>query len=321
MNEATIVQRITELKKHNSNITWSEIQETLEQEFSTRWNSPLALRAWWRRRKDRLGSCTPNDVVVPPALPTSFDRPLTLEAKTTLVIADIHVPYHDQGLIDSILRRHGDEIEQIVIAGDLFDFSQISRHPRDTHQPKIETELTLAGKLLAVLASFAPVYVCQGNHDERFALKLDTPVPLRRLVYAAIGDSFLHHKIVVTDYDFVRIGDNYIVGHLSQISRKAGAIAAQIADTRKRHVLAGHDHIRGVVVSKLGWVGASIGCVADYKKFWYSERRLSTFREMQQGYAIIYNDHEFSVFDPAGVVCFKRYVSDGFVYHSWRYDE
>lgn len=347
MNETAIVERITELKRLHPAITWEEIQRQLEAECAMRWNSPMALRAWWRRRKDRvhfthtqrdadatvaqrtqlrdaamrdaaMRETRESDLVrIPEPLPKPFHEPLRIPFQRTLVIADVHAPFHDKSFLVQLLTKHRGEYDQIVVAGDVFDFAQISRFPRDWNVPRLETELAMAGEVLLALAKTAPVYICNGNHDERVAVKLDAALTLQRLIYAALGQKQPRYQITVSEYDYIEIGETFVIGHLSQSHKQPGKLAATIAKQRQRHVLVGHDHLLGVVQNDQ-WLGASIGCIADPQKFWYSERRLNTYAPMQQGYALLRAEDEFDVFNRFSEPVFRRYRYLGNMYNSWK---
>lgn len=346
----TILQRIADLKQNNPTITWARIKDILERETSLRWSSPEALRSWWRRQRHNYrhdDDLEPRDVPpsrtyvaaahetaqnrpvqngdtstsfarIPQPLPKPFHEPMRLPMMRALVIADIHAPFHDKQFLDALLYLHGAEVDAIIIAGDLFDFAQISRHPRDWNVPRLETEMALAGKVLLALAQIAPLYLCNGNHDERMAVKLNAALTLQRLIYASLGGETPKNTITVTEYDYIDVGNTFTVGHLSQFHKRPGALAATIADMHQRHVLVGHDHLLGAQLSKSGkWVGASIGCIAQPDLFWYSERRLNTYAPMAQGYAIIRAEHEVDIYNNAHVPIFRRYrVADKY-YNSW----
>jgi hypothetical protein len=175
----------------------------------------------------------------------------------------------------------------------------------------------MAGEVLLALAKTAPVYVCNGNHDERVAVKLDADLTLQRLIYAALGNKQPRYQITVSEYDYIEIGETFVIGHLSQSHKQPGKLAAMIAKQRQRHVLVGHDHLLGVVQNDQ-WLGASIGCIADPQKFWYSERRLNTYAPMQQGYALLRAEDEFDVCNRFSEPVFRRYRYLGNMYNSWK---
>src|SRR5690349_19745416 len=77
----------------------------------------LALRKF---RKERSGR-------IPAAAPSLFAPELQLEQRNTLVIADLHAPYHNKRLLDTAIRlARAANVVEVDIAGDLHDFNSLS---------------------------------------------------------------------------------------------------------------------------------------------------------------------------------------------------
>ena len=252
---------------------------------------------------------------VPISLPMLFDAPLKLDKTATLVLADLHCPYHHGAALQAALKTAQDySVAQIVIAGDLLDLDVLSKHSKAHNIARLEAELEITGQILLYLSAFAPVYICQGNHDARFFDKLDTQLSFQRLISAALNGRSSQNAIKTTDRDYLFIGDHFMAGHLDKFSSTAGKNAYAAAQKFNRHVLAGHDHVTGVykVNPSAKYMGASIGCMADSSKFWYSERRMNAMPFMQRGYAVISNSSEddFYLFDQNHACYFER--SHGF---------
>lgn len=337
---------ITDNKAVVPDVSWHTLNTMLQSATSKpddyrAFKSGEALRSWYRRQKSKRSEITnPFDALVkslsamgnalghgissgissgyaipdttsyspiPESMPSAFEAPLQLQAIPTLVLADLHVPYHDHVFIRGILERYSPQ--QIIIAGDLFDFDSLSRHSKAHHVQSLETELELAGSLLQYLAQYAPLYICSGNHDERLSVKLDSIVTFKRLISAALNGRTTEHPITVTDRDFMLVGESYIVGHLDKYSLTPGKLAYGIAQKHKRHALVGHDHLVGVYGNSQ-YMGASIGMCASADRFWYSERRLTTMPVMQQGYAFIVDDDTFELMNAEHKVYFRRYLGD-----------
>jgi predicted phosphodiesterase len=291
-----MITRIQELMHAKPTYTWSWLQDVLADEFPNErtFTSSQALRSWYRRNSVKVSA--------PLAMPKQFEEVYTLPSARTLVLADLHCPYHDKAYLEAVVAQAEDRlegIEQIVIAGDLFDFDNLSQYPKDHHSARLDTELELAGSVLIYLTQYAPVCIMMGNHDNRLAKKLDAALSYQRIISAALNGKEPLEEIKVTNRDYIYLGDYFVIGHLSQYSTTPGKIAAQIAKKYKRHALVGHDHLCGAFVEKNeNFVGASIGCIADTSSFWYAERRLTTMPMMQQGYALIYGPRDtFSLYN------------------------
>jgi len=62
--------------------------------------------------------------------------------KNVLIISDLHMPYHDDDALFAALEYgHEQNVDTIIINGDLFDFSQISRHEKDPRKRSVKYEL------------------------------------------------------------------------------------------------------------------------------------------------------------------------------------
>jgi predicted phosphodiesterase len=307
-----MIDRIEQIKTAG-NYTWKMIAGILENEYGKSFSSDEACRSWYRRNKNGANDSVKDmQLKVPVAAPKTFGEVLQLPGnKATLVLADIHAPYHDEqfivGAVENALESFY-ELEQIIIAGDLFDLSGLSRFPKDSHTARLDTELQTAGSILLYLAEYAPVFVCVGNHDTRLKVRLDSPLSFERVISAALNGRKPKNQITVTDREYMFVGSKFVVGHLSNYSTTAGKLAYGIAQRYKRHALVGHDHLSGVFGSLHSqYLGASIGCSAKTDAFWYSESKLNTLPPMQQGYALINGtDDSFSLFNGAHQEYFTR---------------
>lgn len=307
---------ITTQKATYPSIAWYEINQKLQAmdvkpEGYRDFSSGEALRSWYRRERQKVNTVEETnklDVSIPVGIPAPFDEPLFMSMAITLVIADLHCPFHDEFFIRELLERVQDQyytIDQIVIAGDLFDFDQISRHSKDHNMPRLETEMEIAGSMLLSLANIAPVYLCSGNHDNRVSSKLDTGFSLKRLINSALNGRTPKHTITTTNREYLFLGNSFVIGHLSKYSTSAGKIAQNIAQKYQRHALVGHDHIAGVG-GNTKYIGASIGCCASTEKFWYSESKLTTFPPSQKGYAVISAEDQFTLYNEHHEPYFER---------------
>lgn len=261
---------------------------------------------------------------VPVAVPMPFDPVITLDNVATLLMSDLHCPYHHEdfirGAVDNALYNFH-EFGQIVIGGDLLDLDALSRYSKAHNIARLETELEITGRMLLYLAEFAPVYITQGNHDARFFDKLDTQLSFKRLISAALNGRQPKNTITTTDRDYVFIGDHFVVGHVDRFSAIPGKTAHAIAQKYKRHALVGHDHIVGAYTGEPNaqYIGASIGCMADSSKFWYSERRLNSTPFMRRGYALLYGSGDgFTLYNDEHIAYFERMPFDGTMFNCFR---
>ena len=109
-----------------------------------------------------------------PASRAATWEPHPLTARRTLVLSDIHIPFHDSAAIMAIVRhargwlRPGDAI---LLNGDICDFFSISRFDKNPTKSSLKTEIDLTRAFLGWLRGQFPR--CElifkfGNHDEWF---------------------------------------------------------------------------------------------------------------------------------------------------------
>ena len=122
-----------------------------------------------------------------PRMPTSAAAewaPVHVPAscKSTLILADAHVPYHDEAAIDIALRhsRENHDIDSIIYNGDTHDCYHLSRFEKDPETRSFPEELENTKALLDYVgATVKPkwtAYKC-GNHEARFESYLRIKAP------------------------------------------------------------------------------------------------------------------------------------------------
>ena len=108
-------------------------------------------------------------------IPQSIANPLKtfqMPQGKTLLLADIHFPYHDDEALACAL-NHGDSIEPdtIYMNGDCMDFFSISRWDKNPEERNLPRELQLCRQFLAHLRERFPkarIIYKIGNHEERW---------------------------------------------------------------------------------------------------------------------------------------------------------
>lgn len=109
------------------------------------------------------------------AMPKSMAKPrpeYKLPEGLTVVLSDIHIPYHDMKALEAAL-AYTDAIEPdtILLNGDTIDFYAISRWDKDPEVRNLTAELTKTRALLMHLRQRYPNAVIiwkNGNHEERW---------------------------------------------------------------------------------------------------------------------------------------------------------
>jgi predicted phosphodiesterase len=97
---------------------------------------------------------------------------LPLACNNILLISDLHIPYHSIDAITAALDYGKKEnINTILINGDLIDFYGCSRFEKDPRKRSIKHEFDTTKEFLRILRATFPnaqIYWLKGNHDVRY---------------------------------------------------------------------------------------------------------------------------------------------------------
>jgi predicted phosphodiesterase len=101
--------------------------------------------------------------------------------KRTLVIGDIHIPYHNYVAVLIMLDfAQKLNIDSIILNGDFVDFHQLSSFLRDPRRRTFKQEIEAANQMLDVIQRAFPsakIFYKLGNHDERYEKYLMSKAP------------------------------------------------------------------------------------------------------------------------------------------------
>jgi predicted phosphodiesterase len=93
-------------------------------------------------------------------------------SKKILIISDLHIPYHNDDAVFAALEYGLDqEVDTIIINGDLIDFATISRHEKDMRKRSVKYEIDCTRVFLKGLRAMFPkalIVWSYGNHDLRY---------------------------------------------------------------------------------------------------------------------------------------------------------
>lgn len=92
--------------------------------------------------------------------------------KKLLVLADIHLPYHDVGAVTAAIQKGKDEgVDGILINGDLLDFHTLTRFVKDPTARSFWDEVEMGREFFRILRKEFPdaqIIYKIGNHEERW---------------------------------------------------------------------------------------------------------------------------------------------------------
>ena len=168
---------------------------------------------------------------------------LGIENGSVVVASDIHIwPDMRTTMQRALLHLVGKwKPQAVILNGDVFDGSSISRHPPIgwEHRPSVKRELDAVkdflGDLVAVAGNAKRVWTC-GNHDARFSTRLAAMVP----EFAEVqGMQLKDHFEQWTPCWRVDVNDDVVIKH-----RMAGGEHADWNNVVKggKTTVTGHDH-------------------------------------------------------------------------------
>ena len=124
-------------------------------------------------RKGRASHPKPNgkagEYKIPKSL-TPKKRIVRIPDGKTLLLSDIHLPYHDVEALECAL-DHGHDADNVILNGDTVDFYATSRWDTDPNHRDLAGELQAARQFLMHLRERFPnanIFFKIGNHEERW---------------------------------------------------------------------------------------------------------------------------------------------------------
>lgn len=209
-------------------------------------------------------------------------EPYHIEGKKTLVIADLHMPFHEKKpIMTALTYSQKQDIDTILILGDLGDFYTVSWWEKNPLLRDFEEERQIIVGFLRLLRDAFPkaeiVYKI-GNHEERHERFVKVKAPqwygMPFLSYESIFESEKHGIQIVKDKRIIKIASlNCVHGH--EFGR---TISSPVNPARglymrgKSHAVCGHFHqssehtetsMTGKVISCF-----SIGCLCSLHPDW-----------------------------------------------------
>jgi hypothetical protein len=218
------------------------------------------------------------------------DSPLIFPDSNAVIIGDLHCPYHNTTmLVRAVTTGRERGINRLIVAGDIFDFDSLSTYPHIQTESDPTQTIRIGGDVLRYLfGSFNETVIIPGNHDERFAKKLDRSWDMELLINAALGRDWPSGLVYVTDYSYVYLGKDWIVGHPDNYSGQGGQTPSVLADLYQRNVVTLHNHVVGMSQSKSGkYLGIDCGHMTDPAYHFYASRRMNKMTRWCSGFVVI----------------------------------
>jgi predicted phosphodiesterase len=196
-------------------------------------------------------------------IPESFEEirepyVLATATKKILVLSDIHFPYHNAAALRTAI-KYGieQEVDCIILNGDILDFYALSDFSKDPSKPKFRKEIELGKWFLNELRLAFPkaqIYYKIGNHEMRLERYLQVKAPeifdTEEFRLDILLEFNKHHVILIDKYTVIKAGNlNIIHGHEY---KGAGGIypAKYIYSKSKVNTICGHYHRSSTYLDK-----------------------------------------------------------------------
>jgi predicted phosphodiesterase len=230
-------------------------------------------------------------------LPKSYAAPLTGGHQNWIILPDLHVPFHNKILLDSILTYlFYNKVDGIILSGDFLDLKSLSGYDSDKVQDFTLMDEYIAGRdvimqIESVLKDGCKkIFIC-GNHEARYYKEL------KKLSGSKLGSALLSPKDALRldewEYlsnwqeDYVLLGNNLEVIHGNITSQNAAAAQLSKSAVNGRSVIFGHTH-RFATASTGNYSSWNIGALADLdnlEAFSYVDRYVR--QSWQNGFALV----------------------------------
>lgn len=199
------------------------------------------------RRNGKIYSAVPDYLSTMPDGREECKPTIKLEGKTA-VLCDIHFGVHDrQALIAAIQYAKSEQVDNIILNGDVIDGGKISRHPKTPDMPKFLDELELCKPFLKGLRADFPkarIIFKAGNHEDRLeAYLMQNAQELAGLVdwTQLLGLNDLGIEFADTT-QYMKVGNTYILhGHEVKVGGGVNPARALLLKSFDNAVM-GHVH-------------------------------------------------------------------------------
>jgi predicted phosphodiesterase len=142
----------------------------------------------------------PDGMYIPEGQKYSGDStPYELENDRSLLLCDIHAPYHDRIALEVAAEDAKKvKVDTVVINGDGLDFYQMSRFQKDPRKFDAAYELRVFKDVLKALKSYLKcrIIIKEGNHDERFVNYMMAQAPALLGIEAFRLDVLINNDVV-----------------------------------------------------------------------------------------------------------------------------
>jgi len=205
-----------------------------------------------------------------------------------MICSDIHAPFHSEVWVDRYLEiARKKKIKKQIIVGDLFEFSALSSFlPIEGETGEgFSKELEACEKLIEKFARvFQVSYLVSGNHERRVFRASDGNIPAA-VIYRYFKD---FDRFVVTPFDKVEIGDNWLLVHPKNYSQISGNVAFRLAAKYRKNIINAHGHFVALRYDASGQnMVVDLGGLFDTRKIDYINLQTTTHPFWNNGFGCL----------------------------------
>ena len=194
------------------------------------------------------------------------------------VFGDVHIPFHDNTALETMFTKFEEEdVDSILINGDLLDFYQLSFHEKDPRVVHFKDEIEAGKEFLAYIRDRfpdIPIYYITGNHENRFErylrIKASELLDMDEFRLDVILQVAAYRVEFIPFRSKVVFGD-YTIEHGDKIPGAGGVVPARTLLMRlKSNSIVNHFHKSSESSQRVYGVGEpttikaySLGCMCD----------------------------------------------------------
>ena len=194
------------------------------------------------------------------------------------VFGDVHIPYHDNTALETMFTKFEEEnVDSLLINGDLLDFYQLSFHEKDPRMVHFKDEIEAGKEFLDYCRSRfpnIPIYYITGNHENRFERYLRIKASELLDMDEFRLDVLLHvaeYKVEFIPFRSKVVFGDYTIEHGDKIPGAGGVVPARTLLMRlKSNSIVNHFHKSSESSQRVYGVGEpttikaySLGCMCD----------------------------------------------------------
>ena len=194
------------------------------------------------------------------------------------IFGDVHIPFHDNTALETMFTKFEEEnVDSILINGDLLDFYQLSFHEKDPRVIHFKDEIEAGKEFLAYLRDRfpgIPIYYITGNHENRFERYLRIKASELLDMDEFRLDVILHvaeYRIEYIPFRSKVVFGDYTIEHGDKIPGAGGVVPARTLLMRlKSNSIVNHFHKSSESSQRVYGVGEpttikaySLGCMCD----------------------------------------------------------